>query len=72
MIDKQLSCGTTGVSGAARILGIAERHVREKADRGELPCTRDHNGYRTFRVEDVAAVAHLRGLKARDPESATE
>jgi hypothetical protein len=43
---------------AARIGGWAEHTVRQKADRGELPCVRTSTGTRLFRRVDVERVAH--------------
>lgn len=54
-----------GVTEAARILGLSTERVRALYDEGRLPGSRDGDGPRRFRVEDVEALADRRARGAQ-------
>jgi hypothetical protein len=51
------------VAGAAEFLDISAHHVRLKSNTGEIPCSRDVNGNRVFRLEDLRRVAKSRAIR---------
>lgn len=55
------------VVSAAAFVGVSVFTIRQLADRGILPCTRDANGWRWFNLHDLQALKEARaaaGLKS--------
>lgn len=55
------------VVAAAAFVGVSVFTIRQLADRGLLPCTRDINGWRWFNLHDLQALKAARaaaGLKS--------
>jgi excisionase family DNA binding protein len=59
--------------GAAELLGISYRRVAQLVEAGELPAVHDSSRRRTFRVEDLEALAHRRAArKAQERKALAE
>lgn len=48
------------VVAAAAFVGVSVFTIRQLADRGILPCTRDANGWRWFNLHDLQALKEAR------------
>jgi len=58
------------VAELARRLNVSRAYVIALADRGDLPCTRDADGRRTF--DDSAAEAYIAAAKERQARAFAE
>lgn len=60
--------GTLTTHQACTLLGLSRTRVLELANDGTLPCTRDEDGARVFKLADVQALARRRGPRIAKAE----